>query len=383
MTQNIILGITGGIAAYKVAELASKLSKLDFNVLPVMTSSAQKFIGSETFRSLTGNDVTTKLFAEKSKIPHISLLENQPAAIVIAPASANIIGKIANGLADDILTTTIMAAPKIPKIIVPSMNTEMWENPILQQNIEKLRSLGSYYFIEPDYGDLACGTIGKGRYPDNQLIINSVLSISNLKSGSLKGKKILIVSGGTREPIDDVRVITNLSSGKMGQALKQEAYKQAAEVTFIDASSYNVDQLETIIQEKVPDNDIIVMVAAISDYRVAPIAGKISSDHLTLKLTKTQDILENIKGTFKVGFALEETKNLTANAHKKLISKDLNIIVANSIETLESDEATVSIITKDNKELSATGNKNIVASKIIKVIADEFESYIYANAVCS
>jgi len=163
MTQNVILGITGGIAAYKAADLASQLNRDGFNVLPVMTEAAQHFIGAETLRSLTGNNVTKDLWSQEKMIAHISLLDNDPAAIIIAPASADFIGKVAGGIADDILTTTVMAAPKIPKILVPSMNTEMWENPILQQNIQKLKQIPGYYFVEPDYGTMACGSIGKGR----------------------------------------------------------------------------------------------------------------------------------------------------------------------------------------------------------------------------
>lgn len=382
MDRNVILGISGGIAAYKAAELASTLNKEGFNVLPVMTDAAGQFIGAETFRSLTGNQVTTSLWSQEKKIAHISLLEDEPAAIIIAPASADIIGKIANGIADDILSTTVLAAPKIAKIIVPSMNAQMWENPILQQNIEKLKALGSYHFVEPDYGTMACGTTGKGRYPQTEEILKSFYLNASF-NGILKGKSVLIVSGGTREPIDEVRVISNLSSGKMGRALYLAAIKQGAKTDFVDASHYSVAELDSIVHEKAADSDILMMPAAVSDFTVEKTEGKISKDELTIKLTKTADILASIKGSFKVGFALEQKNSLIEKAAAKLTTKGLNMIVANPLETLAGDSSNATIITSNNHQIEVAGTKNEVASKIIEIAAAEFESFIYANAVCS
>jgi len=378
--KKIILGITGGIAAYKVADLASTLVKQDYDIHTVFTNNAREFIGTETFRALTGNQVVNQNFNSSQNIPHISLLDGDPLAIVIAPATANIIGKIAGGIADDILTTTIMAAPKIPKIIIPSMNTEMWENPILQENIKKLQKLG-YIFVDPDYGRMACGTIGKGRYPDNQLIIDELESLIS-KKNILSGKNILIVSGGTREAIDDVRVITNLSTGKMGRAIEGSAIQLGAKTTFIDASQYSVAELDQEIQDKLPDNDILIMPAAISDYTIQKNNGKIKTETLTLELSKTKDILKPIKGIFKVGFALEEKSNILKNGKKKLKEKNLNIIVANSLETLGSDSIKATIIT-NNESLEISGSKKKVATTLLEKVADEFTSYIYENAVCS
>lgn len=370
--KNILLGVSGGIAAYKVAELASKLTQNGYSVQVVMTASAQKLIGPATFRSLTQNPVVTELYGQEERpIPHINISEEADLCI-IAPATANIIGKIANGIADDALSTTVMACTA-PKIIVPSMNTNMWNNPIVQKNINRLKELG-YHFIEPDYGHLACGVEGKGRYPENKVIIEKIESLlSKKKLYSLKNKKVLITSGGTKEPLDPVRVITNLSSGKMGAALRQAALAAGAEVCFIEAQS--VEQLKNDIAKDFKNADVLIMAAAVSDYRPKHSSNKkikSKADLLTIELEKTEDLLayfgKQKKGQYLVGFCLE-TDNLEENALAKLKAKNLDLIVANSAKALGAETSSVLVIDKNKKTNEYTDlPKTMIAEKIIERI---------------
>lgn len=370
--KKILLGVSGGIAAYKAADLVSKLTQRNFSVQVVMTANAVKLVGPATFRSLSQNPVITSLYGEESlPIPHINISESADICI-IAPATANIIGKIANGIADDALTTTIMACTA-PKIIVPSMNTNMWENPLVQQNIAKLKNLG-YYLVEPDYGHLACGVEGKGRYPDNQVIIEKIESLlSKKKLSPLAGKKIIITSGGTKEPLDAVRVITNLSSGKMGQALREAATESGAELVFIEAQT--VAQLKTDIAKEFKTANILIMAAAVSDYRPRQTTQtkiKSKSSGLTLELEKTEDLLayfgQQKTNQYLVGFCLE-TDELEKNALIKLKAKNLDLIIANSAAALGADNSSVLIIDK-TAQVTAYENlpKKLIAEKIIERI---------------
>ncbi len=374
--KKILCGVTGGIAAYKAADLVSKLTRQSYSVHVVMTDHAREFVGPATFRALSGNPVVTSLFAPAEElIPHISLSEDVDLCI-IAPATANIIGKIANGIADDILTTSILAC-SAPKLIVPSMNTQMWDNPLVQENISKLKKLG-YIFVEPDYGRLACGTEGKGRYPENEKIIAEITKIMHKQNSQLAGKKIIITSGGTREAIDPVRVITNNSSGKMGLALYKAAVDSGADVEFIQAT--NTAQLKNDIAQKFAEADILIMAAAVSDYKpkqLSPVKIKSHADNLTIELEKNEDILSYFgsqkKNQYLVGFCLE-TNDLKENAQKKLKNKNLDLIVANSAEAIGADEASVLILDKqDNIEEYCNLDKSVIAEKILERICRDLD----------
>lgn len=367
--KKILLGVTGGIACYKAADLASLLTKHGYSVSTVLTEHAEQFVTPVTFRAVTQNPVYDALFGDTTRpVPHVSLGEDVDLCI-IAPATANVIGKIAGGIADDLLTTTIMACPA-PKIIVPSMNTNMWENPLVQANVSRLKNIG-YYFVEPEYGHLACGAEGKGRYPQNEGIIGLAEELLALR-GCLKGRKIIITGGGTRERLDPVRVLANLSSGKMGLALRNAALTAGAEVKYIQAET--ADQLKKEISEDYESAEILIMAAAVSDYRpLKPAQQKIKSteNKLTIELEKTEDLLAYFgrkkQGQYLVGFALE-TENLEENAKKKLKNKNLDLIVANDPDALGSDSSTVRIIGKDGISEVYQNSKQVIAEKIIERI---------------
>jgi phosphopantothenoylcysteine decarboxylase/phosphopantothenate--cysteine ligase len=364
-TAKIVLGVTGGIACYKAVDLASQLTQSGYFVTTIMTDHAKEFVGPATFRGVTRNPVYDSLWADTSRpVPHISLGEDAD-VFIVAPATANVIGKIANGLADDLLTTTIMATPA-KKIIVPSMNTNMWNNPIVQDNLKKLQELG-FTIIEPDYGHLACGVVGKGRYPDNKLIIDTVTRLLAAKQ-TLVGKKVIITGGGTKEPIDPVRVISNLSSGKMAKALVAAAKQAGADVTYIEATT--VEGLKKDVLKNFAQADVVIMAAAVSDYRPVTVNNqkiKKKNAKLTIELEKTEDILGLLgkKKThqYLVGFALE-SEDLAANAKEKLINKNCDLIVGNSTEALGAENTCVTIISRETAELFQ-GPKSKVAEQII------------------
>ncbi|MBI5968739.1 MAG: bifunctional phosphopantothenoylcysteine decarboxylase/phosphopantothenate--cysteine ligase CoaBC [Deltaproteobacteria bacterium] len=345
--RKIVLGVTGGIAAYKAAELVRELVRAGAEVHVVMTKSAQAFITPLTFQTLSGNPVATELFSliEESEIGHISLADRAE-ILVIAPATANIIGKIASGIADDMLTTIVMAT-KAPVLIAPAMNVHMWENPICQENIEKLRARG-YQFVGPESGELACGYEGKGRLAEIPTIMEEIRAI--LSPQDFAQEKILITAGPTEEPIDPVRFITNRSSGKMGFALAHAARRRGAEVTLVSGPtalpappkvSYISVRSAAEMREAVLNNlnsaSILLMAAAVSDYRpkkTAPEKMKKSKSETLLELERNADILAEA-GQHKgqriiVGFAAE-TENLLQNARQKLKEKNLDLIVANDI----------------------------------------------------
>jgi phosphopantothenoylcysteine decarboxylase/phosphopantothenate--cysteine ligase len=345
--KKIILGVTGGIAAYKAAELVRELVRAGAKVHVVMTQSAQAFVTPLTFQTLSGNPAITGLFnlIEESEIGHISLADRAE-VLVIAPATANIIGKIAAGIADDMLTTIVMAT-KAPVLLAPAMNVHMWENAICQENIQKLRSRG-YHFIDPESGELACGYEGTGRLAEVSAIVEEIRTILSPKD--LAQETVLITAGPTEEPIDPVRFITNRSSGKMGFALARIARRRGAEVILISGptalpappnikfiSVHSAAQMREAVLANLENASILLMAAAVSDYRPRKISpGKIKKSEMDMMLVleRNPDILSEA-GKRKdhrilVGFAAE-TENLLQNAQSKLIEKNLDLIVANDV----------------------------------------------------
>lgn len=368
--QKIVVGVTGGIACYKAIEIVSQLKKAGASVKVIMTESATKFITPLTFREISGNPVVTSMWNDPTNwnVEHIALA-NWANLFLIAPATANIIGKIANGLADDMLSTTIMAT-KAQVLLAPAMNTNMYNNPITQQNIQKLSALG-YKFIEPAYGILACGIEGIGRLPDPSLIVDTVKSLF-ATSSFFSGKRIVITAAGTREPIDPVRYIGNRSSGKMGYALAAQASKLGAEVVLISGPSslpipdgVEIIRVETALEmqeavlAKFDNADVIIKAAAVADYRAQNTAShkiKKSESTLTLVLEKNPDILLELgkrkTHQFLVGFAAE-TQDLITNAKEKLLKKNLDMIVANDVSLpgvgFNSDTNIVKLLYRDGK----------------------------------
>jgi len=348
--KNILLGVSGGIAAYKACELTSRLKKLDANVDVIMTKSATEFVTPLTFQSLSLNQVVTDMFEKPRywEIEHISLAKKAD-IVVIAPATANIIGKLANGIADDMLTTTVMAAKAI-KLIAPAMNTNMYENPVVQKNIETLKQLG-YKFVEPGEGRLACGDIGKGKLAEPEIIEEAIKELL-LPNKDLEGKTVLVTAGPTREAIDPVRFITNYSTGKMGFAIAEKAVSRGAKVYLVSGPSnlstpFGVERYDVvsardmydIVMKLMGKADIIIKSAAVADYRPAEISNekiKKSENEMTIKLQRNPDILQElgkVKGNrVLIGFAME-TQNLIENAKAKVQKKNLDFIVANDLRT--------------------------------------------------
>ncbi len=386
---NIVLGVCGGIAAYKSVEIVSRLKKLNAEVNVIMTESAQKFVTPLTFRSISHNPVATDMFEEPVHydIKHISLAQKAD-LLIIAPATANIIGKIANGIADDMLTTTVMAT-KAKILIVPAMNENMYENAIVKDNIQKLKKLG-YIFMEPGTGMLACGVNGKGRMPEPVSIVDTAVELIQ-KKADMKDIKVLITAGPTREAIDPVRYITNHSSGKMGYAIARAAQKRGACVSLVTGpvsiekpehinvfSVTTADDMNTKVEELYESADIIIMAAAVADYKCSSVSNskiKKSSDEMTLTLIKNPDIAYNIgmkKGNrVLVGFAAE-TDDLYDNAKSKLSNKNMDMIVANDVTKegagFNSDTNIVSIILKSGEII-----KLPIMSK--EKVADEILNY--------
>jgi len=346
--KRIILGVTGGIAAYKAAEFVRLLVKEEAEVHVVMTENAQKFIAALTFQTLSGNPVVTDPFAllEGAEIGHIALADLAE-LVVILPATANIIGKIANGIADDFLSTMVMAT-KAPVLFVPSMNVNMWENKALQKNIQNLIGMG-YHLMEPGEGELACHWYGKGRLPELIEVLERMEDLFSPKD--LKGEKVVITAGPTQEPIDPVRFITNPSSGKMGYALATVARRRGAEVTLITGPVSlpsarrdiewvpvrSAEEMREAVLSHLGGSSVVIKAAAVSDYRPKVTSEKKikkgSSDYI-LALERTKDILEELgkkKGNrILVGFAAE-TEDVVANAKKKLLEKNLDFIVVNDV----------------------------------------------------
>jgi phosphopantothenoylcysteine decarboxylase / phosphopantothenate---cysteine ligase len=343
--KTIVLGVTGGIAVYKAADLASKLTQAGAKVRVIMTKNACQFVTPLTFEAITTFPVITDMFQTNAehRINHIALAEIAD-AVIVAPATANILAKIASGIADDMLTTTVLAT-RAPIILAPAMHTAMWKNIITQDNVSKLKSRG-FYVIEPGIGRLASGGYGAGRLPDTEILLGHLQKVLGIK-GDLAGQKIVVTAGGTQEPIDPVRLITNRSSGKMGYALAEAARDRGALVTLIttptaiakpvEIETVNVEtalQMQNAVNKAVRKADVLIMAAAVADYQMAKIATqkiKKEGSKLSLELVRTPDILSEVKGNFiKIGFAAE-SQDLFANAKMKLAKKELDIIVANNI----------------------------------------------------
>jgi len=381
--KTIVLGITGGIAAYKAADIASKLTQAGAKVEVVMTESATRFIAPLTLRSLTGRPVLTSMWELTSEfsITHISLAEAAD-VVVIAPATANIIAKLATGIADDMLTCTVLAT-KAPVIVAPAMHADMFQNSITQDNLAKLKTRG-FTIIDPGYGYLASGKVGLGRLAETETIIGTMKQVLG-GSGDLASKRIVVTAGGTRESIDPVRYIGNRSSGKMGYAMAEAARDRGANVTLITTSSLpepagvEVIPVETAFQMKeavakaVAQADVLIMAAAVADYqpkKVAEAKIKKETPSLTLELIRTPDILTEVKGNFvKVGFAAE-SEDLVANAKQKLEKKQLDLVVANDITDADSgfgtDTNKVTLIDRDGKiESLPLLSKREVAERIL------------------
>ena len=385
--KTVLLGVTGGIAAYKIANLASALVKLHADVNVIMTQNATNFINPITFESLTGNKCIVDTFDRnfKFKVEHIALAELAD-VFMIAPASANVIGKIANGIADDMLTTTFMACKK-KKILAPAMNTNMYENPIVQDNIKKLKDYGME-IIEPTTGYLACGTTGSGKLPDEKILLEyNLREVAYEKD--LSGKTVLVTAGPTREAVDPVRFISNHSTGKMGYAIARCASLRGARVILVSGPVsiepplfaelvpvVSAEDMYNAVMKYKDDADIIIKSAAVADYTpVTASSEKIKKQDgdMRIELKRTRDILKELgqsrrENQFICGFAME-TENLIENAVKKLESKNVDMIVANSLKTegagFGSDTNVVTFITKDGKTELPLMSKIDVAMKIL------------------
>ena len=381
--KTILLGITGGISAYKVPDIASKLCQLDAKVDVVMTESAAKFITPLTLQSITGRQVYTDMWQPVPgfKACHVALAEMAD-LILIAPATANTIAKLACGMADDLLSCTVLAT-KAPVIISPAMNDNMLNNPVTQKNISKLKDRG-FVIIESGYGHLLSGKIGQGRLPETAEIID-IIRLVLARGGDLTEKRIVVTAGGTREAIDPVRFIGNRSSGKMGFAVARAARDRGADVTLITSVPFSPSagikvvtvesalEMKKAVESAVVAADILVMAAAVADYRSEKVCQnkiKKGDEVLSLKMVKTPDILSEIKGTFvKVGFAAE-SESLVENAALKLREKGLDFIIANDITAKDSgfgsDTNRVTIIDRDERtEVLPLVTKREVADRIL------------------
>ena len=390
--KTVLLGVSGSIAAYKTAYLASALKKLNADVHVLMTRNATNFINPITFETLTGNKCLVDTFDRNFEfsVEHVSLAK-QADVVMIAPASANVIGKLAHGIADDMLTTTVMAC-KCQKIIAPAMNTNMFENPVVQDNLQILRNYG-YEVISPATGYLACGDTGAGKMPEPELLLEYILQEIAFEK-DMDGLKVLVTAGPTREAVDPVRYITNHSTGKMGYAIARTCVRRGADVTLVSGpSALKPPEFVNVISVKsakdmfdavtgiAKEQDIIIKAAAVADYRPKHVSAekvKKQDGTLTLEMERTDDILAYLgehkrEGQFLCGFAME-TENLLENSRKKLAKKHLDMVVANSLRVqgagFGGDTNVVTIIT-DNEEVSLGKiSKEETALKILDKIMD-------------
>ena len=388
--KTVLLGVSGSIAAYKTAYLASALKKLNANVHVLMTRNATNFINPITFETLTGNKCLVDTFDRNFEfsVEHVSLAK-QADVVMIAPASANVIGKLANGIADDMLTTTVMAC-KCRKLIAPAMNTNMFENPVVQDNLKTLVHYG-YEVISPAVGYLACGDTGAGKMPEPEVLLEHILQEIEFEK-DMQGLRVLVTAGPTQEAIDPVRYITNHSTGKMGYAIAKMASRRGAEVTLVtgqtalsDPRFVNVVQIQSAremfdeVTGRAAEQDIIIKAAAVADYRPKHVSNrkmKKQDGNLVIELERTDDILaylgENRKpGQLLCGFAME-TENLLENSRRKLEKKHLDMIVANSLRVegagFGGDTNVVTLIT-DSEEISlGKMSKEETASHILDQI---------------
>ena len=389
----VVLGVTGSIAAYKIANLASMLVKLHADVHVIMTQNATNFINPITFETLTSHKCLVDTFDRNFNynVEHVALAKKAD-VVMIAPASANVIGKLACGIADDMLTTTVLAC-KCKKIIAPAMNTNMFENPIVQDNLERLKRFGMEV-IEPAVGYLACGDTGAGKMPEEKVLLDYILREIRYEK-DMVGVKVLVTAGATREAMDPVRFITNHSSGKMGCAIARCAMERGAEVTLVAASVsvelppfmkiirvVSAQDMYEAVREHYAEQDIVIKVAAVADYTPMTTAEekiKKQDGGLNLELKKTTDILkflgENRKeGQFLCGFSME-TENMIENSQAKLVKKNVDMIVANNLKTegagFGTDTNCVTLITKDKVTELAKMSKDEVASELLKAIQEK------------
>ncbi len=380
--KKILLGVTGGIAAYKAIEIASRLKKEGAVVRTILTKHAQEFVGPINFAAITGNKVLTHEFQLDEPIAHVDWA-GWADLIVIAPATGNIIAKTAQGIADDLLSSTILASPR-PILFAPAMNIYMYANPATQANLKLLAERGNY-IIEPDKGMLACGYEGKGRLPAPIEIVHAIRAIT-ASNQDMKGKKVLITAGASQEDIDPMRFITNHSSGKMGLSLARTAYWRGAEVTFIHSrmnetipeylnpiKAVTAEEMHYEVMKHYASQNIVIMTAAVADYTPKNKAeNKIKkSDDMNLKLERTVDILANMDrdkliGQYLIGFAAE-SENVIENAKIKLDRKNLDWVVANDIRVSGSNETSVIMLSK-NSEHKFEGLKSDCADFILDVI---------------
>ncbi len=389
MSKQVLLGVTGGIAAYKMVEVASKLTKLGYNVHVVMTKAGTEFVTPLTFESITHNPVEVDLFSppKQYNIKHVSLADKADVCL-IGPATANFIGKIAHGIADDLLTTIVLAT-RAKVLFAPSMNVNMYNNPILQDNLKYLKENG-YKIIEPETGRLACGYEGKGRMPEPDNLVDWVINELTVKD--FKGKKVFITAGPTRELLDPVRFLSNYSTGKMGYHLARTAANRGADVTLVSGPTnlkppvnvkmYYIEsalELAEKVNELICESDIIIMSAAVADFRPAEFQkNKIKKgykDYLSLELVANPDILSNLgkskkEGQFLVGFAAE-SDNILENARNKLIKKNLDMIIANDISGFGNDENEIIVITEKYIEEVPRMKKSELADIILDKISEK------------
>lgn len=388
--KTVLLGVTGSIAAYKIANLARMLIKRGSNVYVLMTQNAANFINPITFETLTKHKCLIDTFDRNFEysVEHIALAKKAD-VVMIAPASANVIGKIANGIADDMLTTTVMACP-CKKIVAPAMNHNMFHNPIVQDNIEKLKNYG-YEIVEPSNGMLANGDMGDGRMPDEELLLEYIIK-EIAYDKDMSGKKVLVTAGATMEAIDPVRYITNHSSGKMGFALARNAVLRGADVTLVMGKCdgeppafvntvrvKSAAEMYDAVLHEADNADIIVKAAAVADYRPKTVSSekvKKNDGSMSIELERTDDILKKLgenkkEGQFICGFSME-TENLVENSRKKLISKNADMIAANNLKEdgagFGTDTNIITLITSDKEIQLEKMTKDCAAEKIFDFI---------------
>ena len=394
--KTVLLGVTGSIAAYKIAYLASALKKLHAQVHVLMTKNATNFINPITFESLTGNKCLVDTFDRnfQFQVEHVSIAK-QADVVMIAPASANVIGKLAHGIADDMLTTTIMAC-KCKKIISPAMNTNMYENPIVQDNLAILQHYG-YEVIEPASGYLACGDTGAGKMPEPEMLLEYILR-EIAKEKDLSGRKVLVTAGPTQEAIDPVRYITNHSSGKMGYALAKAAMLRGAQVTLVSGPCaiepppfvklvpiVTAKEMFDAVTSVSFEQDLIIKAAAVADYRPAKVFDdkvKKQEGQMSIELEKTDDILQylgdnRVPGQFLCGFSME-TQNMLGNSRAKLGKKHLDMVAANNLKVagagFQGDTNVLTLITQDEdvslQLMSKEDAANVILDKILSIMKE-------------
>ncbi len=392
--KNILLGVTGGIAAYKSADLCSRLVKQHAGVDVIMTEHATEFITPLTFESLCHRKTVTDTFDRNHpwEVEHIALAEKAD-CVVIAPATANIIAKLSYGIADDMLTTTVLACT-CPKILVPAMNTHMYENPVVQDNLERLRRYG-WHILEPATGHLACGTSGKGKMPEPETILQHVL-LQCACEKDLQGQRILVTAGPTREAVDPVRFLTNHSSGKMGYAIAAAATCRGANVTLVSGqvsipkpegvdfvSVTSAQDMYEAVTGRQQENDIIIKAAAVADYRPASVADekikkKEDGSDLVMELERTRDILQYLgehkpAGQLLCGFSME-TEHMLENSRRKLEKKHLDMIAANNVKVEGAgfgvDTNVLTLITKDSEKELPLLSKHQAAMALLDALLE-------------